>query len=52
MYIFQQSVFFLCKRYTVYFFVIIFRFHEQLELETLKPQYMQNMIPMCMEGHK
>ena len=30
----------------------VLRFHKQLELETLKPQYMQNMIPMCMESHK
>ena len=30
----------------------VLRFRELLELETLKPQYMQNMIPMCMESHK
>lgn len=30
----------------------ILSFHEQLQNETLKPQYMQAMIPMCMESYK
>ncbi|XP_052106150.1 carnitine O-palmitoyltransferase 1, liver isoform-like [Mytilus californianus] len=30
----------------------ILRFHEHLQDETLKPQYMQDMIPMCMESYK
>lgn len=29
-----------------------FRFHEQLQDETLTPQYLQDMIPMCMEGYR
>lgn len=30
----------------------ILRFHEQLQDETLTPQYLQDMIPMCMEGYR
>ncbi|XP_048732757.2 carnitine O-palmitoyltransferase 1, liver isoform-like isoform X2 [Ostrea edulis] len=30
----------------------VLRFHEQLQDETLTPQYLQDMIPMCMEGYR
>lgn len=30
----------------------VLRFHEQTQDETLTPQYLQDMIPMCMEGYR